>query len=255
MSIRQGVVYLGLALVLGIGAGEASASAQEITTAPLECLPNESTIGFSAQVAPEIDGSEQVRLYFRRLNRTGAFYWVQMNPKGDGDYWVVFPKPEERNQQELTDEWWEILQDRDWAKDHDREWLEDWLEDQEHEAAEFYVAVADVTGAEVSRSETLLVEILNYEDCRFALDPFEVGQSQNLVVGETTDFQRGKEIFHWLCDGVVSRIDPVGVLRPDETCRSCVVAGWLPIASTAGALVAGTTIEKREPRRASDTQP
>ena len=253
MSIRQAALYLGLASVLGVGSAVA---AQEITTEPLECLPNESTIGYSAQVAPEIEGSEQVRLYFRRLNKTGAFYWVEMNPKkGDGEYWVVFPKPEERNQQELTDEWWEILQDRDWAQDHDREWLEDWLENQEHEAAEYYVSVTDVAGAEVGRTETRLVEVRDYEDCRFGLDPFELGQSQNLVVGETTDFQRGKEVFHWLCDGLVSRIDPVGVLRADETCRSCVVAGWLPIASTAGALVAGTTIEKREPRRASDTQP
>lgn len=252
VSIRQGVVYLGLAFTVFLGA---SASAQEISTGPLECLPNESTIGYSAQVAPEIDGSEQVRLYFRRLNRSGAFYRVEMNPKGGGDYWAVFPKPEEREQQELTDEWWEILRDRDWMKDHDREWLEDWLETQEHEAAEFYVAVADVAGAEVSRSQTQLVQVLDYDDCRFGLDPFEVGQSQNLTVGETTELQQGKEVYHWLCDGIVSRVNSMGVLRADEICRACVVAGWLPIASTAGALVAGTTIEKREPRRASDTQP
>ncbi len=252
MSIRQGVVYLGVACAVFLGA---AASAQEIGTAPLECLPNESTIGYSAHVAPEIDGSEQVRLYFRRLNRSGAYYWVKMNPKGDGDYWGVFPKPEERNQQELTDEWWEILQDRDWMKSHDREWLEDWLEDQEHEAAEFYVAVADVGGTDIARTETRLVEVLDHDDCRFGLDAFEVGQSENLTVGETTELQRGKEVFHWLCDGIVSRVNPIGVLRPDESCRACVLAGWLPVGTVAGALVAGTTIDRREPRRASDTQP
>ncbi|MCP4202457.1 MAG: hypothetical protein GY769_11055 [bacterium] len=252
MSIRQGVLYLGTAAALFLAPG---ASALEISTKPLECLPSESTIGYSAQVAPEIDGSEQARLYFRRLNRTGAFYWVEMNAKGDGNYWVVFPKPEEREQQELTDEWWEILQTRDWMKGNDREWLEDWLEAQKHEAAEFYVAVADVTGTEISRSETKLVQVLDYEDCRFALDPFELGQSQNLTVGETTELQQGREVFHWLCDGIVSRTNSIGVLRADETCRACVVAGWLPMASAAGALVAGTTIDRREPRRASDIQP
>jgi len=252
MNIKHLTVSIGLVLVLFVGAG---ASAQDIGTGPLECLPNESTITFAAEVAPEIDGSEQMRLYFRRLNRTGAFYWVEMNAKGGGDYWAVFPKPEEREQQELNDEWWEILMERDWLDGRDRDWLENYLEGLEHEAAEYYVAVVDADGAEVSRSKTQLVEVKDYDDCRFGLTPFEVGQSENLTVGETTDFQRGKEIFHWLCDGIVSRIDPIGVLRADETCRSCVVAGWLPIASTAGALVAGTTIEKREPRRASDTQP
>lgn len=252
MSTRYFAVSIALGLSLFFATG---ASAQEITTGPLECLPNESTIAIAAEVAPEIAGSEQMRLYFRRLNRTGAFYWVQMNPKGGGEYWAVFPKPEEREQQELTDEWWEILQDRDWMEDRDREWLEEYLENLEHEAAEYYLAVTDVSGSEISRSETQLVEVKDYDDCRFGLTQMEIGQSENLTVGETTDFQRGKEVFHWLCDGIVSRIDPNSVLRADETCRSCVVAGWLPIASTAGALVAGTTIEKREPPRASDTQP
>lgn len=253
MSIRRAAVYLGLATVLC--ASNATFAAENIGAPQLDCLPNESTIAFSAQVVPEIDASKQVRLYFRRLNPTGAYYWVQMNPAGGGNYWTVFPKPEERDQQELTDEWWEILKDRDWAEGRDRDWLAEWLENQEHEAAEYYAAVVDVAGKEITRTPTRLVEVREYEDCRFGLSPFEVGQSQNLTVGETTDFQRGKQVFHWLCEGIVSRVDPIGVLRADETCRSCVVAGWLPIASAAGALVAGTTIEKREPPRASATQP
>lgn len=251
MSIKMGAVYLALAAVSVAGLE----AAERIGAQELECLPNESTIAFTAQVAPEVDASKQVRLYFRRLNPTGAFYWVKMNALGDGNYWTVFPKPEEREQQELTEEWWELLQERDWARGRDREWLQDWLESQEHEAAEYYAAIVDVSGTQISRTKTQLVEVRDYDDCRFGLEPIEFGQSQNLVVGETTDLQRGKEVFHWLCDGIVSRVDPVGVLRADETCRSCVVAGWLPIASTAGALVAGTTIEKREPPRASATQP
>lgn len=252
MSSRQGFLYLVLTLAILFAA---ASSAQEIEAGPLDCLPNESTRIYEAKVMPEVDGSEQVRLYFRRLNRTGAEYWVGMNSGGDGQYWAAFPKPEEREQQELSDEWWEILKDRDWMEGRDREWLEDYLETQEHEAAEFYVQVVNVEGERVARSKTQLVPVADYEDCRYALDPFELGQSQNLTVGETTALQQGKEVFHWLCDGVVSRVNFEGVLRADETCRACVVAGWLPIASAAGALVAGTTIEKREPPRASDTQP
>ncbi len=233
----------------------ATLSAQEISADAIECLPNEANTMLAAKVTPEIDGSESMRLYFRRLNRTGAFYWVEMNSKGDGNYWTVFPKPEERDQRELTDEWFEILEDRDWMEGHDREWLEDWLEQQEHEAAEYYLAVADVGGNEISRTPTQLTKVLDRDDCRNELDAFEAGQSHNLTIGETTEIQQGKEVFHWLCDGVISRVNVDGVLRGDETCRACVVAGWLPIATTAGAIVAGTTIENRVPRRASDIQP
>jgi hypothetical protein len=241
-------------LVLALFATSAI-SAHEITVDSIDCLPNEANLAMTAQVAPEIDGSEQMRVYFRRLNPNGALYWVKMTSKGGGDYWTVFPKPEDREQQELTDEWFEILEDRDWMEGRDRQWLEDWLEEQDHEAAEFYLAVTDATGAQISRTETQLARVLDRDDCYVGLDPFEFGQSRNLTIGETTELQQGNEVFHWLCDGIVSRVNTDGVLRGDETCRACVIAGWIPIATGAGAIVAGTTIEKREPRRASDTQP
>ncbi|MFQ5525875.1 MAG: hypothetical protein ACE5GX_06390 [Thermoanaerobaculia bacterium] len=252
MKSNKSLFCLGFALSAVLAT---SAAAHEITATSVACLPNEVNTALIASVDPEIDGSEQMRLYFRRLNQTGAFYWVGMNSKGDGKYWTVFPKPEDREQQELSDEWYEILKDRDWMEGHDRDWLEDWLEEQTHEAAEYYLAVTDVQGHELSRTKTLLTRVLDRGECSGALDAFETGQSRNLTVGETTEIQAGREVFHWLCDGIVSRVDADGVLRGDEVCRACVVAGWLPIATAAGAIVAGTTIETREPRRASDIQP
>ena len=87
--------------------------------------------------------------------------------------------------------------------------------------------------------------------CVVGLTRHEFGRTQTLTVGETLETQEGNEVFHWLCDGIVSRINFEQVLRPDELCRACVVAGFFPPAA-AGAVVADTAIDKREPRRASD---
>lgn len=233
----------------------APALAQTIEVGDLDCLPNEFNSSISASVQPEVGGSDQVRLHFRRLNPTGAYYWVTMNPAGEGRYWTVFPKPEQREQQRLTDEWWQILEKRDWMAGRDREWLDNWLEQQQFEAAEYFVSVVDVAGRELARSKASLVEVRDRNDCRVSLDAFEQGQARNLTVGEKTEAQRGHELYHWLCDGVVSRVDFEGVLREDEICRACVVAAWLPVVPAGAALIAGTTIEKREPRRVSEVQP
>ena len=253
MSRRPGFLYL--FFLVAVAVTTATADAQTIKPETLDCLPSEANSTFAVDLSSEIKGSEQARLYFRRLNRTGAFYWIQMTPSGNGNYWTTFPRPERREQQQLTDEWWEILENRDWMEDNDREWLEDWLEEQEHEAAEYYVAITDVSGKEKTRTDTMLVAVRDREDCRAGMNAFEVGKSRNLVVGETTGLQQGKEVYHWRCEGIVSRVNADGVLRADEICRACVVAGWLPIASTTGAIVAGTTIDKREPRRASGVLP
>ena len=231
------------------------ATAQEITVTAVECLPNEANATIMATVSPETRGSDEVRLYFRRLNPTGAFYWTEMNASSGTSYWTVLPRSEQREQPGLTDEWWEILQTRDWAEDRDREWLEDWMDEQDHEAAEYYVALVDVAGEEIARSQTQLVEVLDRDDCQVGLDPFQVGQSRNLTIGETTPAQYGNALFHWLCDGVVSRVNFEGILRGDEMCRACVVAGWVPAVPAGAALISGATIEKREPRRTSAVLP
>jgi hypothetical protein len=231
------------------------AGAQEVSTPGVPCLPNEANQLVISLVQPEVRGSDEVRLYFRRLNPTGAFYWTTMNPSGDGAYWAVFPKPEEREQQDLTDEWWEILEGRDWMEGHDRQWLEDYFDEQQFELSEYYIAVVDISGAEVARTPTSLVEVRDPDDCAAGLNPFEVGQARNLAIGETTELQQGREVYHWLCDGIVSRVDFEGILREDEYCRACVVAAWLPVVPAGAALIAGSVVVPREPPRASEVQP
>ncbi len=249
--MRKTVLGVFAILAASLGAAEA----MTITTGVLECLPNEANTAVTAMVTPEVAGSEEVRLYFRRLHPNGAYYWNEMTPQGDGAYWAVFPKAEKREQQGLNDEWWDILKDRDWVEDRDREWLEDFFDEQDHEAAEFYVGVADANGRVIAKSPTQLVRVLDRDDCEHGITVRQIGAARNMTVGETTALQEGKEVFHWLCDGIVTRVNVDGILRGDETCRGCVIAGWFPVAASAGGIVASTTIEKREPRRASDIQP
>ncbi len=239
-------------LLLALPASAALAAGAELT-AP-GCLPSEDNAGLSAKV-DGVAGGDSVRLYFRRLHPSGAFYYNELDASGGDRYWTVFPKPEERAQRLLTDEWWEILADRDWIEGRDREEIEDWLEQLEHEAAEYFVAIHDAAGQRKWRSRDYVIEVRDRDECEGVLTPHERGLSENLTVGETTAAQVGRPVFHWLCDGIVTRIGENGLLRGDNVCRACVVATWFPTAATAGAVVAGTTIHHREPRRASDDQP
>ncbi|MGD2114948.1 MAG: hypothetical protein PVG07_07845 [Acidobacteriota bacterium] len=210
-----------------------------ISIGELQCLAVAENAPLRARVETEsIPVGGVVRLYFRRLNPDGTFYWVEMLSDPDGSYWSVFPKPEDREQLALTDSWWEELKDRDWMEGHDREWLEDWLADQENEAAEYWVGVYDAAGKPVQVSETRLVRVFHDEDdgedengdgndeCPIVLTPREKGWAENLTVGETVPPQVGKQVYHWLCDGIVTRVDWQGVFRADSICRRCIVAWW-----------------------------
>ena len=232
-------------LLLTLAALPAFAAAPEVTVESRpDCLPLEYNRALVASVSPEVAGGS-VRLYFRRLNPVGAFYYDQMFASGDGEYWTVFPKPEDRRQHLLTDEWWEVLRDRDWMEERDREWLEGWLEEREQESAEYYVAVYDAKGELLGRTPTSLVEVWPADRCFEELTPEQMGWAENLTVGETTDVQARRCLFHWLCDGVVTRIGWQGILRPDECCRACVVAGFLPQAA-AGIVLPGIITQRRE---------
>lgn len=250
--LMKRLVYPALLLVW---AAASAAEAQSVSAEPVACLPREANAIVTATVRPEIKRSQAVRLHFRRLNPAGGYYWVEMLPAGGGAYTALLPKPEDQDQQGLTDEWWEILERRDWMRveNRDRDWLADFFENQEHEAAEYYVSVVDAEGNEIARDETRLTEVQDRDDCVVGLTRHEFGLSQSLVVGETLESQRDREVFHWLCDGIVSRVDSGNVLRPDALCRACVVAGFFPPVA-AGAIVAGTAIQKREPRSVSPVQ-
>lgn len=227
------------AVLLALTSIPALGQTSEIEVGELTCLPNEENAALRASVSPEIGGGS-VRLYFRRLNPEGTFYYNHFFAEGDGGYWTVFPKPEDREQNQLDDEWWEILKDRDWLEGRDREWLEDFLDEREHELAEYYVAVHDNAGERVTQSPLRLVEVFDQDDCEPDLDEFEDGWAENLTIGETREDQYGDQVYHWLCDGIVTRIDPSDVIRADEFCRACVVAllpGW--VVPTAAAIAGG----------------
>lgn len=118
---------------------------------------------------------------------------------------------------------------RHWMRELDDEAFEDWLDQLENEPAEYFAAVYDGQGQRIAQSPMRVAEVRS--DCRVDLTEEQAGLAANLTVGETEEWQRGEEIFHWKCDGIVSRIDPNNVLRGDSVCRTCVIAWWMPAAA------------------------
>jgi hypothetical protein len=202
-----------------------TAFAQSIAIEEPSCLPNQLNQFVRGSLSSD-PGSSTVRLYFRRLNPVGAFYYNRMWPEGKNAYWSVFPKPEHREQEQLSDEWWQVLAKRDGmqVEGRDREWLEDWLAGQAFEAAEYYVALFDSKNEMIERSDVHVVSVTDPDECETSLTPPERGWAQNLTIGETTNRQYGRAVFHWLCDGIVTRLSVDGLLRGDDYCRACVIA-------------------------------
>ena len=185
-----------VALLLALAALPASVHAQAppasaapgIAVHEVECIPNNDNGVVQATVRPEIGGAE-VRLYFR-WEEHGPFYYVVMEAAGDGLYWATPPKPIDENDQ-----------------------------------VEVYVTQVNPAGQEVgTRSEVARIPVT--EDCDVRLTVHERGMAQNLVVGETDPEQIDRDVWGFLCDGIISRIDPEGVLRADGICRRCIVAWW-----------------------------
>ncbi|MFN7941393.1 MAG: hypothetical protein U0X73_07315 [Thermoanaerobaculia bacterium] len=271
----KSIRFLALSLVL---AAPASAQAPKITLAPLSCLPDDGNAAMMAHVDPQPAAEVQVRLYFRRMNlEVEDFYYVAMTPIGGGDFWSVFPRPEETkfvrkrldkgaNSRPNDDwaEWWKAKdasdsrdpnddldknvikeraalgkrEKRGYMAAEDNDALERWLERQTTEPAEYYVALYDPSGRQLAHSELMAVDVT--KNCSANLTPQQEGFAKNMTVGETATWQKGKPVFHWQCTGIVTRIDPQNVLRADDACRACVV-GWWPIAAAgAGALGVAT---------------
>jgi hypothetical protein len=117
------------------------------------------------------------------------------------------------------------LQERDWMRTMDLSDLQDWLRRQTYEPAEYFAAVVAPDGTMLARSPILATSVT--DDCEVELDLRQQGMADNLVIGETAVWQEeAGEVFHWLCDGIVSRVDFAGILRVDRKCRVCIVAWW-----------------------------
>lgn len=230
-------------------------SAQPVVTVEnVECVP----IGGNAVIWATVNNGvpeTTVRLHFRRLHDlVEDFYWVQMTADGNGRYWGVTPKTEDQtlDRHELAEEvetkwaaWWrakEVADDRDPNDDLDQEvikerasrgrheerhWLsemndtifENWLENLENEPVEYFVAVHDAHGNRLGGSRIRVTEVR--DDCEVIMTPAQEGETHNLVVGETAHWQQDESVFHWLCDGVVTRVAPEEVKRADVICRTC----------------------------------
>lgn len=246
-------------LLTSAAASLAQRGPSDISVGPLACLPQRGNGVVTATVSPEVPGAT-VRLFWRRLNiEVEDFYYVPMESVGAGQYWGVFAVPDGSNIQkkELKTDgdpppnpwaaWWkakEASDDRDPNGDLDkkviqeraslgkkekRAWMEAmsdaelqrFLEAQTVEPAEFFVAVYDVNGQRVAASEMRVAGVQS--ECRVSLTPQQQGIARNMTVGETAGWQKGIGPFHWQCDGLVTRIDPVRVRRADETCRACII--------------------------------
>jgi hypothetical protein len=175
----------------------------------------------SATITP-ITAWASVRVYFRRAG-TQDFYYLEMRTAGNGQYWSVLPKP-------------------DPGKD----------------AVEGYIVVTDGEG---HQTRTPLRTVPCVSNCTVHLTPEQLNYSQNLVVGETVVGQHGKQVFKFMCDGIISRIDTIGQLSQDAVCRQIIAALAQPhkILLPLGAILVGggavAVIRHHEPPPASPTGP
>lgn len=207
-------------LLLALGAASLAAQVPKIAAEQIECLPRGDNGVIHATVSPEAGGAAN-RLYFR-WDQDEDFYYVLMGAAGDGRYWGVPPKPDDKNH-----------------------------------AVEYYVATVDPNEQVLAKSESLMAPV--NDDCEVELTEQQRGVAENMTVGETTFDQVGEGIEGFLCAGVVSRINPRGVLRGDEKCRACVIAWWqqpaVMIPAAAAAVGTGIIIGKEEPKEASPVTP
>ena len=182
-----------------------------------ECLPDRDFAPITLQLDSD-DRISVVRLYFRRLNPVGGFYYLEMNRVGNAIYSGVFPAPANRAQPTLDDAWWSTISRRDWLAGRNREWLEAWLTDQSQEAVEYFFAAFDIEGERVVQSDTQIIAVLEADECRIELTPREQEWTEGIAIGETMEAQEDLPPFHWTCDGIRDRISIDGRVRPDRTC-------------------------------------
>lgn len=196
------------ALALCTLAVAARAQTPTVMVEKAACVPTEANGVINATIQPEIGGAEP-RLYFR-WDQHGAMYYVDLFAEGAGQYWAIPAKPEPRN-----------------------------------ENIEYYVALVDPAGKTVARSETQLSPVR--DDCAVNMTAKQLGVSNNLTVGETVPAQQGRRVLGFLCDGVVTRVNFEGIMRPDEICRGCVVPFFTKEAYLAPVAIGAVTTVIIEP--------
>lgn len=207
------VAVLFAAGALAAGPTFAQAAGGGIVVEDVECIPNNDNGVVSATI-PNVPSGAEARLYFR-WDEHGPYYWVEMTTEGGNRWWATPPKPTDDNHQ-----------------------------------VEYYAGTVAADGTMIAQSEPILAPVT--EDCDVELNPKERGMADNLVVGETTDEQMGDDVLGFLCDGIISRVGPDGVMRADSICRRCIIAWWdrpealLPAAAAIGGI---TTVVEASPSR------
>jgi len=114
------------------------------------------------------------------------------------------------------------LESRYWMNQLSTEKFEKWLEGLQYEAVDYFIAVVGPSAQIIAKSPMMVGEVRRQSSCKIELTPEQLGEAANLVVGETAPWQVGEPVFHWMCDGVVTRIGENNVKRADESCRGCV---------------------------------
>ncbi len=258
-SLRVAVV---LFVLVAAGSSWSAAQNTSVKADRVQCIPAGANASVYATVADNQPDTFTRLFFRRMNDVVEDLYYVAMYPEGDGRYWAVMPKAEKRklDRHEIEQRrdasasnspeavWWrekEASDDRNPNKDlnpdeirerasvgksEQRDWMntlsdqefEQWLDTLEYEPVEYFAAVFGPSGNLIAKSPMMIGEVRGESDCDVVLTPAQRGESQNLIVGETATWQRGKPVYHWLCDGVVARVNPEGVKRPDETCRTCV---------------------------------
>jgi len=260
--LRSGCAVLVLATIAFVGPGRSEAQSTSVTADRVQCIPAGGNAVVYATVTDNRPDTFTRLFFRRMNDVVEDLYYVEMYALGDGRYWGVLPKAEKRkldrheieqrrnesaaNSPEAS--WWrekeasehrnpnqdldpdEIRERASVGKAEQRDWMntltdqefEQWLDGLEFEPVEYFAAVFGPAGNLIARSPMMIGEVRSESDCDLVLTPEQKGEAQNLIVGETASWQQGKPVFHWLCDGVVARINPEGVKRADEICRTCV---------------------------------
>ncbi len=273
-------------------AAAAPAAAQTIVPGDLPCLPIGAHAAVTAHIDPPLAEDWTARVYFRRLSlEVEDFYWTPMVADEDqpGSWWGVLPLPvdakfpREQLQTASTDRWaawWkakEASEDRNpngdldqavirerasLGKEEKRAWmgrdddatLEQFLVAQKTEPAEWYVAVVDPDGNVTATTDLAIAEVR--DDCKAPLTREQKDLSNELTVGETAEWQKDKEVFHWECEDISHRVDWQGEKRHQGPCVPVVIAWW-PAAGALGVIGAITVIDQKppSPREVSPSRP